>query len=131
MNDKGLISPYLASSLVNLFKPENKSQFNLKKDLNSFKMNDFLINYGIPVTLFSNMLIFRDTNKSFKLDGDLSEIMTNYDFNVSYSNPKDQKLFYELAKEKTFIIRQKGRKSERDRTHIKLLKSPAFMASGI
>ena len=27
MNDKGLISPYLASSLVNLFKPENKSQF--------------------------------------------------------------------------------------------------------
>ena len=25
MNDKGLISPYLASSLVNLFKPEKKS----------------------------------------------------------------------------------------------------------
>ena len=31
MNDKGMISPYLASSLVNLFKPENKSQFRLKK----------------------------------------------------------------------------------------------------
>ena len=31
MNDKGLISPYLASSLVNLFKPENKSQFRFKK----------------------------------------------------------------------------------------------------
>ena len=27
MNDKGLIAPYLASSLVNLFKPEIKSQF--------------------------------------------------------------------------------------------------------
>ena len=27
MNDKGLISPYLASSLVNLFEPEKKSQF--------------------------------------------------------------------------------------------------------
>ena len=27
MNDKGLIAPYLASSLVFLFKPENKSQF--------------------------------------------------------------------------------------------------------
>ena len=44
MNDKGMITSYLASSLVNLFKPENKSQFRLKKDLNSTKMNDFLIN---------------------------------------------------------------------------------------
>ena len=31
MDEKGLIAPYLASSLVNLFKPENKSQFRLKK----------------------------------------------------------------------------------------------------
>ena len=43
MNDKGMIAPYLASSLVNLFKPENKSQFRLRKDVNSTKMNDFLI----------------------------------------------------------------------------------------
>ena len=34
VNDKGMIAPYLASSLVNLFKPENKSQFRLKKTLN-------------------------------------------------------------------------------------------------
>ena len=34
-------------------------------------MNDFMINGGIPVTLVSNMLIFTDSNKSFKLDGDL------------------------------------------------------------
>ena len=33
MNDKGLIAPTLASSLVNLFKPENKSDFRLKKTL--------------------------------------------------------------------------------------------------
>ena len=32
MNVKGMIAPYLASSLVNLFKPENKSQLKLKKD---------------------------------------------------------------------------------------------------
>ena len=64
MNDKGMISPYLASSLVNLFKPEIKSQFRLKKDLNSTKMNGFLINGGIPVNLVSIMLIFRDSNKS-------------------------------------------------------------------
>ena len=92
MNDKGLISPYLASSLVNLLKPENKSQFRLERDLNSTKLNDFLIKEGIPVTLFSNVLLFRDSNKSFKLDRDLLETMTNYDFNVSHSDPKDQKL---------------------------------------
>ena len=131
INDKGLISPYLASSLINLYKPENKSQFRLKKDLNSTKMKDFLINEGIPVTLFSKMLLFRDSNKSFKLDGDLLETMTNYDFNVSHSDPKDQKFIYEFGKEMNFNIRQKGRKSDRDKSMIKLLKSPAIMASGI
>ena len=110
MNDKGLISPYFVSSLLNLFKPENKSQFRLKKDLNSTKMNDFLINVGIPVSLFSNMLIFRDSNKSFELDGDLLETMTNYDFNVDHSNPKDQKLIDEFAKENNFNIIRKDKK---------------------
>ena len=41
MNDKGMIAPFLASFLVNLFKPENKSQFKLRKNPNSTKMNDF------------------------------------------------------------------------------------------
>ena len=131
MNNIGLIAPYLASSLVNLFKPENKSQFRLKKDLNSTKMNDFLINEGIPVTLVSNMLIFRDSNKSFKLDGDLLEPMTNYDFNVDHSNQQDRKLIYELAKEMNFNIRQKGNKSDRDKSIIRLLRSPRIVASGV
>ena len=131
MNDKGIRTPYLASSLVNLFKPENKSQFRLRKDLISTKVNDFLINDGIPVTLFSNTLIFRESINSFKLDGDLLETMTNYDFNVSLSNPKDRKLIYEFAKEMKYNIRQKGRKSDRGRALIKLLKSPAIMAAGI
>ena len=34
MKNKGMITTYLAFSLVNLFKPENKSQFRIKKDLN-------------------------------------------------------------------------------------------------
>ena len=37
MNDEGMIAPYLASSLVNLFKSEKKSQFRLINDLNSTK----------------------------------------------------------------------------------------------
>ena len=131
INDKAWIAPYLVASLVSLFKPENKSQFRFKKYLNSSKMNGFLINEGIPLTLFSNMITFRDSNNSFKLDGDLLETITNYDFNVSHSNPKDQKLIYEFGKEMTFNIKQKGRKSDRDKSLIKLLKSPAIMASGI
>ena len=61
-------------------------------------MNDVLIIGGIPVTLFSNMIIFRVSNKSFKLDGDLLESMTHYDFNVDHSNQQDRKLIYEFAK---------------------------------
>ena len=131
MDEKGLIAPYLTSSLVNVFKPENKSQFRLKKDLNSTKINDFAINGGIPVTIFSNMITFRDSNKSFKLDGDLLETITNYDFNVDHSDQKDRKLIYEFAKEMNFNTRQKGNKSERDKSIKRLLNSPAIMASGI
>ena len=131
MNDKGMIEPYLVSSLVNLFKPENKSQFTIIKDLNSTKMEDFLINGDIQVTLFSILLTFRDSNKSLKLDGDLLETMKNYDFNVIHSNPTHQKLIYEFGKEMKVTIKQKGRKSNRDKSMIRLLKSPAIMATGI
>ena len=41
MNDKGLTVPYLNSSLANLFRPENTSQFKLKRDPNLIRMNDF------------------------------------------------------------------------------------------
>ena len=54
------------------------------------------------------MLTFRESNKSFKSDGDLLQAMTNYDFNVGLSNPKDQKLIYEVGKEMNFNIKQKG-----------------------
>ena len=57
MNDKCMLAPYLASSLVNLFKPENKTQFKLLKDPNSIRVNDFSIYTSIPVTLYCNMLI--------------------------------------------------------------------------
>ena len=73
-------------------------------------MKDFTINGGIPVTLVSNMLIFRDSEKSFKVDGDLLESITNYDFNVNRSNRRDRKMIYEFAKEMNFNFKQKGKK---------------------
>ena len=57
--------------------------------------------------------------------------MTIYDFNVSHADPKDQKLIYEFGSEMKFNIKQKGRKSDGDKSMIKLLKSPAIMASGV
>ena len=131
MNEKGLIAPYLTSSLVNLFKPENKSQFRLRKDTNSTKMNDFLIHGGIPVTLFSNMITFRDSNKSFKLEGDLLKLITNYKFNADHSSPQDRKLIYEFAKEMNYDTKSTGRPSTRHTSIIKILESPAIMASGV
>ena len=74
-------------------------------------MNNFLLNGGIPVTLFSNMLIFRVSNKSFKLDADLLETMTDYDFNVGHSHQQDGKLICEFAKETSFKKKQKGNES--------------------
>ena len=66
-----MIAPYLASFLVNLFTPENKSKIEIIKDLISTKMNYFLINTSVAITLYSNMMTFRDRNKSFKIDGGL------------------------------------------------------------
>ena len=131
MDDKGLIAPYLVSSLVEVFKKDNKSQFRLRKDPNSTKMNDFLIHGTIPVTIFSNMITFRDSNKSFRLEGDLLKVITNHKFNVDRSSRQDRKLIYEFAKEMNYDAKSTGRPSIRHTSIIKILESPAIMASGI
>ena len=131
MDEKGMIAPYLAFSLVNLFKPENKSQFRLRKDPNSIKINDFLIHRGIPVTLFSNMITFRDSNKSFKLEGDLLKLITNYKFNADHSSPQDKKLISEFAREMNYDTKSVCRPSVRHNSIVKILDSPAIMASGV
>ena len=131
MDDKGLIAPYLVSSLVEVLKKDNKSQFRLRKDPNSTKMNDFLIDGTIPVTIFSNMITFRDSNKSFRLEGDLLKVITNHKFNVDRSSRQDKKLIYEFAKEMNYDAKSTGRPSIRHTSIIKILESPAIMASGI
>ena len=128
MDEKGMIAPYLASSLVNIFKPENKSQFRLRKDPNSTKMDNFSIHGNIPVTLFSNMITFRDSNKSFRLEGDLLKLITNYKFNADHSSPQDKKLIYEFAKEMNYDTKSTGRPSTRHTSSINILESPAILA---
>ena len=69
------------NSLLEVLESDNKGQFRLIKDPNSIKTNDFLINENVPVSIFINMLTFRDTNKIFKLEGDLLEVMSNNELN--------------------------------------------------
>ena len=130
MNDKGMITPYLASSLVEVSKRDNKSQFRLRKDPNSTKMNDFLIHGTIPLTIFSNMITFRDSNKTFRLEGDLLKVITNYKFNVDHSNQQDKKIYYQFAKETKYDTKSTWRPSVRHNSMVKLLDQPAIMASG-
>ena len=131
LKDKVIMAPYLAFPLVNVFKAENKTQFELISDQNSIEMNDFLINQSLPVALYSNLLTFRDTNRIFKLDGHLLKRMTNYNFNVGNSIPKDNKLINEFAKELKTDIKQKRRPINRDKFLTKLTKSPAVTPYGI
>ena len=130
MNDKGMIAPYLASSLVEVFKKDNKSQFRLRKDPNSTKMNDFLIHGTVPFTIFTNMIVFRDSNKTFRLEGDLLKVITNFKFNADHSSPQDKKLIYEFAKEMNYDTKNTGRPSVRHNSMVRLLNQPAIMASG-
>ena len=133
MNDRGILATYLMSPLSRITNPENSSQFKLVKDPSSNRVNDLKINKTTPITLYGNMLTFRDTNKQFELKGDLLEMITNNKFNVDLASLSDKKLMYDFAKEMHFDPKAPGNKSIRDRKVIKLLNSPGLMvsASGI
>ena len=129
MNDRGILASYLMSPLSKITNPENTSQFKLVKDHNSNRVNDLKINKTIPITLYGNMLTFRDTNKQFELKGDLLEMITNSKYNVDLASLADKKIMYDFAKEMNFDQNAVGNKSIRDRKLIKLLKSPGLMVS--
>ena len=131
MNDRGILATYLMSPLSKITNPENNSQFRLEKDHNSNRVNDLLMKNKIPITLYGNILTFRDTGKEFELKGDLLKMITNKNYNVNHASLSDKKLMYDFAKEMHFDERRVGNKSTRDRTLINLLNSPAIMASGI
>ena len=129
MNNRGTIASYLMSPLSKITHPENDSQFKLVKDHNSKRVNYLKINKTIPITLYGNILTFRDTSKQFELKGDLLEVITNSKFNVDLASLSDRKLMYDFAIEMKFDTKALGNKSIRDRKPIKLLNSPGLMVS--
>ena len=133
LNDRGILASYLMSPSSKITNPENTTQFKLVKDHNSNRVNDLKINKTIAITLYNNMLTFRDTGKEFELKGDFLEMIPNSKYNVDLASLADKKLMYDFAKEMHFDQNAAGNKSIRDRKLIKLLKSPGLMlsASGV
>ena len=129
MNDRGILASYLMSPLSKITNPENTTQFKLVKDSSSNTVNDLLIHSTIQITLHNNLLTFRDIGKEFELKGDLLKMITNKNYNVDLASLSDKKLMYDIAKEMNFDLKAQGIKSTRDRTLIKLLKSPGLMVS--
>ena len=129
MNDRGILATYLMSPLSRIINPENSSQFKLVKDHISNRVNDLLMKNKILITLYGNMLTFRDTNKQCELTGDLLEMVTNKDYNVDHASLADKKLMFDSAKEMHFDRKAAGKKPTRDKALIKLLKSPALIVS--
>ena len=129
MNDRGILATYLMSPLSRITNPKNTSQIKLVKDPSSNRVNDLKIHNSIPITLYGNMLTFRDTNKQFELKGDLLKMITNSKFNVDLASLSDKKLMYDFAKELHFDLNAPGNKSTRDRKLIKLLNSPGLIVS--
>ena len=67
MNDRGILASYLMSPLSKVTNPEKTTQFKLVKDASSNRVNDLNINNSIPITLYNNMITFRDSGKEFEL----------------------------------------------------------------
>ena len=129
LNDRGILATHLMTPLSKITHPENTTQFKLVKDSNSNRVNDLKINKTIPITLYNNMLTFRDTGKEFELKGDFLKLITNNNYHVDHASLADKKLMYDFAKEMNFDQKAVGNKSNRDKTLIKLLKSPSLIVS--
>ena len=56
-------------------------------------------------------------------------MITNKNYNVDLAILSDKKIMFEFAKEKKFDVKARGNKSTRDRTLIKLFKSPGLSVS--
>ena len=131
MNDRGILASYLKSTLSKITNPEKTTKFKLVEDSTSNRVNDLKINKTVPINLYNNMLTFRDTGKEFELKRELLKMITNKNYNVILARLQDKKLLYAFAKAMNFDTKALGKKFTRDRTLIKLLSSPAVMASGI
>ena len=101
MKDRSKLASYLTSLLSKITKQEISSQYKLVKDSNSNRVNVLKTNKSIPVTLYNNMLTFRDKGREFELKGNLLEmilIKANKNYNVDFSKLSGKKYCMILQK---------------------------------
>ena len=82
-----------------------------------------------PVTLHNSLLTFRDTDKTFEIQGDLLKKITNKNNIVDLAKLSDKKRLLDFAKEMFFNENVFGSKRTSDKSLMRLLKSPVIMVS--
>ena len=90
-NDRAILASWLMSLLSKITNSENTNQFNLLKDSSSNRVNDWLINKRISITLYDNLLTFRDTNKQFEMKDDFLRRITKAEYSVDLGNLSNKK----------------------------------------
>ena len=120
-----------SSILLNCNDDYNQGHGQIKEAFRALANDDIFLLYisVIPITLHNNLLTFRYSGKVFELKEEFLKMITNKNYNVNLASLPDRKLMYDFAKEMHFDERRVGDKSTRDRTLIKLLKSPGLMVS--
>ena len=130
MNDSGILSSHLLSSLSKIINTDHTSQFKLIKDPQLNRVNGLLLNKTIPVLVYNKLLTFRDTDKKFELQENLLKMTTIKKYIVGLAKLLDKKLS-EFAKEMYFDAKTLGNKSTRELSLIRLLNLPAVMARSL
>ena len=74
LNDRGILPSYFMSPLSKVTNTEFSIHFILVKNSDSNRVNDLKINKTIPITLYKNLLTFRDTGEEFETNEDLLTI---------------------------------------------------------
>ena len=93
------------TNLANLFEFETQYPLQLLDNPTSEEIVVFPRNDSISVTVFGNLPTFQDRIENFELNGNLSERMTNYNFNTDHSNSWDKKHFLTSQRKCTVILR--------------------------
>ena len=99
LNDRGVLASYLLSVLTKITNPERTSHFKLVKAPDSNRVDDLLINKTVPITLYDNLLTFRDIIKQLELREDLPRMITTKNYNVDHLNLSDKKLMFDFEKQ--------------------------------
>ena len=111
MNDRGNLAFYFMSPVSKIINLEITSQFKLVKYPNSNRVNDLLIHNTIPVTLYINLLRFRNAGKKLELKRELLNTIFNKDFNIHLASLSDKETLHDFANETYFDVKAPDNKS--------------------